>query len=77
MIIIIIKNIHVILQTVAAAKLYYSCEDIEGVYLENEGGGEIPLYVKSFLYPFVIFKFASSHWEKRTLNHELMNGYLS
>ena len=27
-----------ILQTVALAREYYGCDDIEGVYLENEGG---------------------------------------
>ncbi|XP_065915873.1 leishmanolysin-like peptidase isoform X1 [Dysidea avara] len=48
-------------KTVAVARSYYSCQDIEGALLENEGGAGT----------------SSSHWEKRTLNHELMNGYIS
>ena len=28
----------IILQTVAFARQYYGCDDIQGVYLENQGG---------------------------------------
>ena len=31
-------NVCIISQTVALARKYYACDDIEGVYLENEGG---------------------------------------
>ncbi|XP_065916878.1 uncharacterized protein [Dysidea avara] len=48
-------------KTLEVAKSYYSCEDMEGVALENEGGSGT----------------ASSHWDKRTLNNEVMTGYLS
>ncbi|XP_065916685.1 uncharacterized protein [Dysidea avara] len=48
-------------KAVEVAKSYYSCENIEGVALENEGTSNV----------------ATSHWEKRTLNNELMNAYIS
>ena len=31
-------NTCIISQTVALAREYYDCDDIEGVYLESEGG---------------------------------------
>ena len=33
-----LNDINIYLQTVEFAKQYYGCNDIEGVYLENEGG---------------------------------------
>ena len=32
------KNTCIISQTVTLARKYYGCDDIEGVYLESEGG---------------------------------------
>ena len=64
------------------AKQYYGCDDIQGVYLENEGGSGTAR-LDGFFYDchaeqeYINFLFVSSHWEKRTLHHELMNGYIS
>ena len=62
------------------ARQHYGCDDIQGVYLENEGGsgtarlGEMLLHTRQRWNKYI---FVSSHWEKRTLHHELMNGYIS
>ena len=63
----------------AVAKSYYSCEDIEGASLENEGGLGTSRYSTYVEFSFCIayLKNISSHWEMRTLNHEMMNGYIS
>ena len=70
----------------ALAREYYGCDDIEGVYLENEGGsGTVRLdkilvfttYIMHFNKYNYIYNVYSSHWEKRTLHHEVMNGYIS
>ena len=60
------------------ARRHYGCDDIQGVYFENEGGiGTARLdgiLVLWYAFTYIIF---SSHWDKRTLHHELMNGFLS
>ena len=67
------------------AKKYYGCDDIEGVYLENQGGSGtarldnkliVIADLKYSMTSLLVHNF-SSHWEKRTLNHEMMNGYIS
>ena len=34
-----------LLQTVAFARQYYACDDIQGVYLENQGGSGTARFV--------------------------------
>ena len=38
-------KINVLIQAVEVAKSYYSCNDIEGVALENEGTSSVATYV--------------------------------
>ena len=63
------------------AKQYYGCDDIEGVYLENEGGSSTARLDKMLAVleykMFLCIQLFSFHWDKRTLYHELMNGYIS
>ena len=63
------------------AKQYYGCDDIEGVYLENEGGSSTARLDKMLAVleykMFLCIQLFSSHWDKRTLHHEVMNGYIS
>jgi len=63
---------------VEVAKSYYSCGDMEGVALENEGGSRIARYsTRCYEWYKVMHLIISSHWDKRTLNNEVMTGYLS
>ena len=62
-------------QTVEFARSYYSCDSIEGVSFENELATRYIniLYAHGYIY---VHEF-SSHWERRTLNHEIMNGFIA
>ena len=61
----------------AFAKQYYACNDIQGVYLENQGGSGTARLVSLQCQDRCLSNVYSSHWEKRTLHHEVMNGYIS
>ena len=41
----ITKTLNVLIQAVRVAESYYSCENIEGVALENEGTSNVATYV--------------------------------